>query len=335
MDNFWETLPKPFTVLAPMEGVTDAVFRQMIRKIGRPDVFFTEFVMTDGIVSKGREKTAESLQFKPNEKPIVAQIWGTNPEHFKITARYIKTLGFSGVDINMGCPVHDVVKHGACSGLIKNPPLAKEIIEATKEGSGGLPVSVKTRIGFNIEAIDEWISFLLKQDISALSLHLRTSKEMSKVPAHWELMSKVISLRNTISPQTFLIGNGDVSTYEDIISKYKTYGCDGIMVGRGIFSNPWLFNPSVSINEKTIPERLDLYLEHIALFKEIWGTKKNPASLRKFCKTYINNFAEASSFRERLMETKNIEELTQLILEYKSRFTSPSLLPQQSVNMTS
>ena len=316
MKNFWKDLPRPFTILAPMEGVTDVVFRQMMTRIGRPDVFFTEFVMTDGVVSSGREKVVESFKFEPNEQPIVAQIWGTKPEHFYQTAQYVKELGFAGIDINMGCPDRSVMRGGACAGLMKHSDLAQEIIQATKEG-GGLPVSVKTRIGFGTEQIEEWIGFLLRQNLVALSVHLRTVKELSRVPAHWELMARIISLRGELAPETLIIGNGDITSRLEIAEKYQQYSCEGFMVGRGIFHNPWMFNSAVELENVTIAQRLDTYLEHIALFQKTWGTSKNPALLKKFCKTYINNFPEAASFREKLMETKTAEELVEAINAYK------------------
>ena len=314
MKNFWLELPKPFTVLAPLDGVTDIVFRQMIVRIGRPDVLFTEFTSTEGIVStKGRNNVMQNLLFKPNEQPVVAQIWGTDPEKFYKTAQLVREMGFAGIDINMGCPDRTVIKNGACSGLIKNHTLTAEIIQATKEGAGDLPLSVKTRIGFHEEKIEEWIGFLLQQDLSALSVHLRTVGEMSKVPAHWELMPKIKELRDTVSPQTILIGNGDIRSLSEVEEKYKEYGCEGFMIGRGIFSNPWIFNKSVNHEEIAINERLNLYLEHIKLFEETWEGKKNPAIIRKFCKTYINNFEGASATREKMMQTSSLQELVEVI----------------------
>lgn len=316
MKSFWQKLPKPFTVLAPMDGVTDIVFRQIITEFGRPDVFFTEFTMTDGLISAGHKKVAERLLFTAEQLPIVAQIWGTVPKHFYVVAKELKTLGFSGIDINMGCPERTVIRHGACSGLIKNPELAAEIIRATKEGGGGLPVSVKTRTGFEKESITEWIPFLLEQKITALTVHLRTVRELSKVPAHWELMPRIIKYRDELAPNTVITGNGDISSMSDITAKYNKYCCDGFMIGRGIFANPWMF--SKKINEKTVTpaQRVAFFLHHIALFEKQWQDSKNFAMLKKFAKTYINNFPEAAIFREKLMETKKIEDLKQTLKNY-------------------
>ncbi len=247
--NFWKDLPKPFTVLAPLDGVTDVVFRQMITEIGKPDVLFTEFTPVDGLVSNGRERVESNLLFKPEQKPVVAQIWGTKPELFYKVAKELSGRGFAGIDINMGCPERVIVKNGACSALIKTPALAGEIIRATQEGAGELPVSVKTRIGYSHVQIDEWIGFLLTQRLAALTVHLRTVSEMSKVDAHWELMPKVKKLRDEISPETILIGNGDILSYAEVQTKYDDYGCDGFMIGRGIFANPFLFNKEVDYGD--------------------------------------------------------------------------------------
>ncbi|RJQ25308.1 tRNA-dihydrouridine synthase [Candidatus Parcubacteria bacterium] len=317
MNNFWIKLPIPFTVLAPMDGVTDIVFRSVIKSIARPDVFFTEFTSCDGIISAGKNISMQKLNFDPNEKPIVAQVWGSNPSNFYQTAKYVKKFGFSGIDINIGCPDKTVVKSGAGAALINNPSLTREIIKAVKEGANGLPVSVKTRIGFQKEQVEEWIGFLLEQDLEAISIHLRTVKELSKVPAHWELMPKIIDLRNKINPKTLIIGNGDVNSLSEVDEKHKLYGCEGVMIGTGVFSNPWLFNKTIKMEDISTLERLDLYLKHIRLFNKIWGEEKKPVTLRKFCKTYVNNFSGASALREKMMQTETIEDLVSLINNYK------------------
>ncbi len=313
----WQKLPRPFTILAPMEGVTDVIFRQIIAEVGKPDVLFTEFTACDGLFSPGRERVEESLLFNRNERPIIAQIWGTNPDTFYKSAKDMVNRGFDGIDINMGCPVRAVIKDGACSGLIKNPRLAAEIIQAVRAGAGDLPVSVKTRVGFEKEQLEEWIGFLLRQNITALTVHLRTVREMSKVPAHWELMPEIIKLRNEIAPETVLIGNGDLLSMNEIEEKYNQYACEGFMVGRGIFTNPWMFDKSVAIEDKTIEERIDLYLHHIDIFYQTWGENKNFANLKKFAKTYLSNFPDASILRERLMLSKTIGELKEILLEKK------------------
>ncbi len=320
MKNFWQQCPRPFTALAPLDGVTDIVFRQIITQIGKPDVLFTEFTSCEGLQSDGRKRVSEKLLFKPNEQPIVAQIWGTNPENFKKTAKYVKELGFLGIDINMGCPIHDITKTGACSGLIKNHKLTKDIINATKEGSNGLPVSVKTRIGFETQDVENWIGFLLQQNLAALTIHLRTVAELSKVQAHWEIMPKIIEMRNAYAPETLVIGNGDIASLEQVNALYKEYGCDGFMIGRGIFANPWLFNKSQKIDEITTAKRFETFLQHITLYEKTWGTAKNFANLKKFCKAYINNFPDAASCREKIMETESLKELTERVTTFRQEY---------------
>ena len=314
MKSFWQTLPKPFTVLAPMDGVTDDVFRQIITEIGKPDSFFTEFTMCEGLLSKGREKVEERLLFHTEQQPVVAQIWGTKPESFYKVAKELRERGFAGIDINMGCPDRTVIRDGACSGLIKLPQLAGEIIQATKEGAGDLPVSVKTRIGFERKNIEEWIGFLLKQDLAALTVHLRTVRELSKVPAHWELMPNVIKLRHSLAPDTIIVGNGDVTSLSEVKEKFEQYNCDGFMIGRGVFANPWVFNSKVNLDDVSVEEKIALYLHHIDLFEKEWHEEHHFAQLKKFAKTYINNFPEASSFREKLMESKTLQVLKNILL---------------------
>lgn len=309
--NFWENLQKPFTILAPMEGVTDFVFRQVMLKIGRPDVFFTEFTSSSGLTSKGFEKVARSLKFDKNEKPIVAQIWGTRPQDFEKAARICKKMGFSGIDLNMGCPIDKIVKKGACAALIKNKALAKEIILATNEGAAGLPVSIKTRIGFDKEEIDDWIFFLLEQNLPALTVHLRTAVELSKVDAHWELMPKILAIKDKISPKTLIIGNGDIQNRMQMEDKFKQVKVDGVMIGRGVFIDPWIFN--VRQKRETSLERLNLYLYHINLFEKTWPDSKNWESLKKFSKMYVNNFKDATEYRNKINLTRSTSEMKSLI----------------------
>ncbi|MDE2025636.1 MAG: tRNA-dihydrouridine synthase, partial [Patescibacteria group bacterium] len=194
--NIWHTLKKPIFILAPMEDVTDTVFRQIIMACGRPSLFFTEFTNVDGMASAGDEEVSKRLRFTQKEGPIIAQVWGMKPENYFSAAGRIAEMGYDGIDINMGCPQKAVVSRGACSALIKNPSLAKEIIQATREGAKGLPVSVKTRIGFKTNVLDTWIGFLLEQQLDALAIHARTASEMSKVPAHWEVMPAAVTIRN-------------------------------------------------------------------------------------------------------------------------------------------
>lgn len=316
MKNFWQTLPEPFFALAPMENVTDTAFRQTVIRAGRPDIFFTEFTSTDGICSKGFKGVRHRLVFEKNEHPIMAQIWGNTPEHYFQSAKLLKKMGFDGIDINMGCPVRGVVKKGFCGGLINNPELAKQIIQATKDGAGNLPVSVKTRIGYGKIQTEVWAKFLLEQNIDALTIHGRTVSEMAKVPAHWDEIGKVVALRNKLKKSTVIIGNGDVESYEDALEKYKTYGVDGIMVGRGIFHNLWLFSKR---DLQTIPqqEKIEMLINHISLFEKTWKKQKPFEIMKKFYKTYLSGFPNASDTRLQLMQLKTPQET----IDFLSRLT--------------
>lgn len=302
-----------------MDDVTDSVFRQIIQNLAPADLYFTEFTSVDGLASeKGREPVARRLQFTEAERPLIAQIWGNDPEKFFKAAQLCKEMGFDGIDINMGCPVKDVVKRGMCSGLIQNPELAGKIIQATKDGAGGIPVSVKTRLGMR-EVQPEWIEFLLKQDLPALIIHGRTVREMSKVPAHWDEIKKVVEMKNKIAPNTIIIGNGDVESYQDGLDKVKKTGVDGIMIGRGIFKNLWIFDKDSKPRELTLEQRMEHLLTHTRLFVNTWGTNKPFPILKKFYKIYISDFEGSAELRARFMETKNLEEVESLVKQTLDR----------------
>jgi tRNA-dihydrouridine synthase len=310
--NFWQTLEKPIFILAPMEDVTDTVLRQVIARYGRPTVFFTEFTNVEGIFSKGARHVVHRLQYAEIEKPLVAQIWGSEPENFCRAARHLIDLGFDGVDLNMGCPAQGPVSRGVCSGLINDRPRAKDIIEATKEGAAGIiPVSVKTRLGFR--TIDlSWIEFVLEQHPAVLTVHLRTVSEMSKVPAHWDRLKAVVEMRDAISPETLVVGNGDIKALDEARQKIAEAGADGAMVGRGIFENPFLF-AGTTISHKTPEEKMHMLLDHMHLWQETWGTSKHFPTLRKFFKVYANGFPGAQDLRIQLMETQTPEATEELV----------------------
>lgn len=308
MANFWQKLDKPFSVLAPMENVTDYVFREVVATVlAKPDVLFTEFTNVDALTSEGYKKTIHRFKFSQEQKPIVAQIWGTNPNKFYKSARIAQEMGFDGIDINMGCPVRAVVKIGACSALINNRPLVKEIILAAKEGANNLPISVKTRIGVSDIITEEWISFLLEQKVSAITIHGRTAKQMSDVPANWEEIARAVNIKNKIAPQTIVIGNGDVKDMGEIKNKHNLYGVDGVMIGRGIFSNPWVFEKDSQKHSR------EDYFKVLAKHLEMYDHTMHYDKLKKFFKMYINNFEGASALRVKLMSTNNIDEAKSLL----------------------
>lgn len=308
MENFWNNLNKPFFALAPMEDVTDTVFRQIVAKYGKPDVLFTEFVSIDGFCSEGREKLLPRLKFAKIEKPVVAQIWGSDPEKFYESAKIISKMGFDGIDINMGCPDKKVVKKGAGGGLINTPELVAQIITAARKGASKLPISVKTRIGVNKIITEEWISFLLSFKLPALTIHCRTVKEMSNVPAHWDEIKLAVKFKNNLSPKTLIVGNGDVMSYKQGVDLAKETDCDGIMIGRGIFNNLWIFNPKIDTEQITSEMKINALIDHIKLFEKTYGNKKNYDILKKFYKAYISGFPEAKQLRIKLMETKSASE---------------------------
>lgn len=314
MNSIYSNLPKPFFVLAPMDDVTDTVFRQLIATTAAPDLFFTEFVNVDALQSAGRKATLPRLQHEPTEKPLIAQIWGKTPENYYKSARDIVEMGFDGVDINMGCPSKDVVANGCCSALINNRELALEIIQATREGAGtSLPLSIKTRLGFN-EIDYSWHEFLLNQKLNALSIHGRTKKQMSKVPADWAAIGEVVKLRDKLSPTTKIIGNGDVESRSQGLELAKKYNVDGIMIGRGIFTDPYLFAEQSPWPNYTPSQKQALYTKHVKLFAKTWKNDEKPVViLNKFCKIYISGFDGAKEMREKLMQAKTTDELLKML----------------------
>jgi tRNA-dihydrouridine synthase len=252
MQNFWQTLPKPFLEIAPMADVTDPAFRAMFARYGRPDVMWTEFVSADGLyhtreiekIHDAENPLLKDLVFSENERPIVAQIFSGKPEMIEYASALMVQLGFDGVDINMGCPHRPVEKQGAGAALIKTPDKARELIRSAKRGvNGRIPVSVKTRIGYNKNEIDTWLQVLLEEAPAVITIHARTRKEMSKVPARWEHVKEAVRIRDRYSnaSQTLIAGNGDITSKDDALLKARETGADGVMVGRGVFGNPWFF----------------------------------------------------------------------------------------------
>lgn len=320
--NYSDLLPRPFFVLAPMDDVTDTVFRRMVHATAPADLYFTEFVNVDGLQSVGRPNLLKKVRFTETEGPLILQLWGKTPDNFRKTAEQVadgslaKELGlpdgvnFAGIDLNMGCPAKSEVKNGTCSALIKNRPLALEIINATKEGLNGvLPISVKTRVGFN-EVDMTWIEFLLEQKLNMLTIHGRTKKQMSKVPADWNLIGEGARLRDRISPDTIIVGNGDVMNHAQGTELAEQHGLDGIMIGRGIFQDPYAFAPESPWQDIDREARLNLYKQHVTLFQQQWQAGERPIHvLNKFCKVYVSDFDGAKELREVLMAAESTEQL--------------------------
>jgi tRNA-dihydrouridine synthase len=318
IDNFWRELPRPFFILAPMEDVTDVVFRHVVSKAGKPDVFFTEFTNSDSYCHpEGMQSVRGRLTFTEDEQPIVAHIWGDKPEYFRQMSIGMAELGFRGIDINMGCPVPNVTQNGKGSGLIRRPDVAAELIQAAK--AGGLPVSVKTRLGFkDVDEWRDWLTHILKQDIVNLSIHLRTREEMSKVDAHWELIPEIKKLRDEVAPDTLLTINGDIPDRQTGLKLAQEYGVDGVMIGRGIFKNPFAFEKEP--REHSTEEYLDLLRLQLDLQdKYSEEVPRSITGLHRFCKIYVKGFPGASELRSQLMNTKSTDEVRALLDHFMSK----------------
>lgn len=323
--GFWEKLNKPFFVLAPMADVTDAPFRQIIAKYGKPDVTYTEFVSADGLFLGGKDALVKDLEFTDAERPIVAQFFTSNPERMKKAAELACELGFDGIDINMGCPDRSIEKQGAGSALMKNPELAKELIEAAKSGAGSatppaggrrIPVSVKTRVGYNKDELDQWLPVLLEAKPAVVTIHARTRKQMSKVPADWSYIKRAVEIRDKMKSDTLIAGNGDVLDIKDAREKAKESGADGVMLGRAIFGNPWLFDEDK--REVSIEEKLKVLVEHTKLFEEI-VPHKNFNIMKKHYKAYVHGWDGAKELRIKLMEAKSASDVENIVNEYLNK----------------
>ena len=352
--GFWERLPQPFFCLAPMADVTDPAFRRLIAKYSRhgqkgggPDVFWTEFVSANGLMSPGRKALERDLEFTEGERPIVAQLFTSTPDNMRKAAALCRELGFDGIDINMGCPDRTIEKQGAGACMIKTPDVAVQIIRAAKEGAGDVPVSVKTRVGYHTEEIETWIPLLLSEGIAALTVHARTRKELSLVPADWSRIKRVVEIRNSLGVSTRIIGNGDVTNIPDGLEKVKETGCDGIMIGRGVFGNPWVFDHDRNIlqkgNWKSSPltkllpdfiarklrggdkrytvsdvdmrEKLLVFVEHCELFERLLGDIKSFSIMKRHFKAYVHGFPGSKELRVTLMEKGNTAQNVKEIIE--------------------
>lgn len=312
--NFWQTLPKPHLVMAPMADVTDPAFRALIARHGAPSVTWTEFVSADGLyytrevkkIPDAENPLMRDLQFTEAERPIAAQIFSSKPEMIAYAAKLAEELGFDGVDINMGCPDTAIERQGAGAGLIKTPELAVALLKAAQAATA-LPVSVKTRLGYNQVEIDTWLPAILAAGPAALTVHLRTRKELSLVPAHWELMPRIVAIRDRVAPGTPLIGNGDVTSRGEAERLVAETGCDGVMIGRGMFGNPWVFAGRTS-EETSLADKLAVLTE-LAHAYEALRPAKSFNILKKHIKAFVTGFDGAAELRHQLMETSSAAEL--------------------------
>jgi tRNA-dihydrouridine synthase len=311
--GIWGELARPFAVLAPMEDVTDTAFRRIVRLAGAPDLLMTEFTSTDGLCTAGRPRVIGRLRYTASEKPLIAQIWGNNPGYYRRVAAEVREMGFDGLDINMGCPVRKIISRGSCGALIGNPGLAAELIAAAREGGGGLPVSVKTRIGVNASRAEEWLGFLLAQGLAALTVHGRTVVQQSEGSADWNAVALAVRLRDETSPATRIVGNGDVKSAGSFHERAAASGADGVMVGRGIFENLFLFRairgePGTNDFAQLRPEeKIAWFRRHIDLHEDTWGRAGRFDVLKKFAKTYLRSFEGAGRLIDAIMHTQTHE----------------------------
>lgn len=334
--GFWGTLKKPIIVLAPMADVTDVSFRQMFAKYGKPDVTWTEFVSADGLCRapkdnldsrglSGHDKLWKDLLYFENERPIVAQLFSGNPKYIQQAAYEVTKAGFDGIDINMGCPDKAIQRQHAGAYLIREPKRAQKIIRAVKKGiakaskemkKNPIPISVKTRLGFNDDIMEQWITTILKEKPAVLTIHARTRKEMSKVPARWDRIKDAVELRNTLGSETLIFGNGDVPDLEDAYKKVEQTGCDGVMIGRGIFGNPWVFNRELEGGKNiTLKQKLEALVEHTMLFEK-YLSHKNFNIMKKHYKAYISGFDNAKDLRIKLMDAKDASEVGEIVTDF-------------------
>ncbi|TVQ25218.1 MAG: tRNA-dihydrouridine synthase family protein [Spirochaetaceae bacterium] len=315
--RLWRDLPRPFQVLAPMEDVTDTVFRRVVAASGRPDVFFSEFTGVDGLCGPQSQRIGRRLQYTPAETPIVVQIWGNNPENYATIVPRLTQMGFSGVDINMGCPIRKLTRKGFCSALIENRSLASEIIHATRENAGPLPVSVKTRIGFRTRTTEAWIGFLLEHGLDALTVHGRIASQMSEGDADWKAVAECVRLRDQLAPETVVIGNGDVRSQAEVARRVEESGVDGVMIGRGIFENLYIFRRDGSSFESVpVIDRVMALRRHFRLHRRQWGDRRNYHALKKFVKMYMGAGDHVADFTDAVLHSRDYAHGAQLIEDY-------------------
>ena len=304
--NIYRSFEKPVISLAPMEDVTDTVFRQIVASIKRPDIFYTEFVNVDGVNSQGRDRVIQRLEYDKSEKPIIAQLWGINPDNYFYVSNFVKNLGFDGIDINMGCSVKKVVsKYNGSGMIIADRGYVKEVIDSVKEGAQGLPISVKTRLGWDDYDLD-WIKFLLEQDLDALTIHCRTAIGFRSKKVMWSRITPCVDLRDELGKKTLIFGNGEIQSIKQAKGYAEKFKVDGVMIGRAAIANPWIFRGDDGV---PILESYEMFKRHILLFKDTWGDKKDFNMLKKFVKTYVYGFSGSQELRKELMDAKSIDEL--------------------------
>lgn len=379
--HFWHQLEKPIIGLSPMDGVTDPCFRRMMAIHGRPDLIMTEFLSVDGICH-GARNALLGLAFHKSESPVIAQLYGPRPEPFFHVAQLVCELGFDGIDINMGCPSKKVSGMGAGAALIKNAARAKAIVEATRRGidywvNGGnltilklcpevsdwfpdierqhkarraenkkpIPVSIKTRIGVTQVVVKEWVSELLEDEPSAITIHGRTLKQGYRGDADWGKIAEAVCTAQ--GSETLILGNGDLSSQKEVFKRICETGVDGVLIGRAAMGNPWIFHrkeitrallkqqvdSEQSVDIKAIEgitishqERFAVALQHARLFEAMNG-KVYFTGMRKHLASYCRGFEGAKALRALMVRVNDTLELESLIRDF---LTAPisKVIPQ-------
>ena len=360
--GFWQTLPRPIIGLSPMDGVTDAVFRGIVAAQGPPDVTMTEFTSVVDLC-RGPEHRLNSLLYHECERPVVAQLYGKDPETFYQAAMVVCALGFDGLDINMGCPSRTVASSGSGAGLIRTPELARAIVRATRQGildwaagrsladagikpmrqeqiaarnirrggseQGGrrrIPLSIKTRMGYDRDVVETWIGLLLEEAPAAITLHGRTLEQMYRGAADWTAIERAARLAQGTG--TLILGNGDLTTPADVVHRVTAHGVDGVLVGRGALGTPWFFKdkqvmraavtghaPAPALPVLSQEERFAVMLDHARLFEACFGVDRFP-HLRKHLGWYCKGFPGAAAMRGRMVQAANSDDVARIVSEH-------------------
>ncbi len=314
MQNFWSLLTKPFSILAPVDGYTDPAYRALVAEIAKPDVLVTEFVSADGLCSVGKEHLLQILRFTEAERPIVAQLFGAHPDNMERAAALVAELGFDGIDLNMGCPERIIVTQGAGADLIRQPGLAVKLIKATIRGAAGLPVSVKTRIGFGQNEVSTWIPSLLETGITALTLHGRTRTAMYSGTADWNAIAEAAKLAREAG--VLVIGNGDVSSLEDGRVRARQYGTDGFMVARGALGNPYCFAEAFASTQPDLGLKLKAMTRHLELFARHLADARSFVTMRKHFVYYLRGYDNTKDLKMALMLATTAADVERLVQDF-------------------
>ncbi len=324
MRSVYQRLPRPFIAAAPMDDITDTAFRRVLRQASAPDLMYTEFAWVKGLCSSKPTRSRDRLRFHPEERPLIAQLWGRDPEAFERAAAVAEQLGFDGVDINMGCSVRKVLKRGAGAGLIATPELAAAIISAARRGAPSLPLSVKTRLGLTEPRVAEWCGFLLRQDLAALCVHARTAAQGYGGDADWEAINEVLALRDRLAPETVIVGNGDLASAGSALQLHPRYPVDGFMIGRAMLQSPFALSRGPEASQRAVEvSGLELYRRHITLHRETWRERRSAGVLKRFVRTYLAGAPEYAELRRALLLSRDHDDMLALISRAQTQQNPP------------